>query len=75
MIDRVHFENFKSLANVTLDFGRFTALVGANGWVCRRGRASLLGRDDADRQCAGRTHRLAPRHHRELSRVARAARR
>lgn len=38
MIDRVHFENFKSLANVTLHFGRFTALVGANG--C--GKSSVL---------------------------------
>lgn len=38
MIDRVHFENFKSLANVTLDFGRFTALVGTNG--C--GKSSVL---------------------------------
>ena len=38
MIDRVHFENFKSLANVTLDLGRFTALVGANG--C--GKSSVL---------------------------------
>jgi len=38
MIDRVYFENFKSLANVTLDLGRFTALVGANG--C--GKSSVL---------------------------------
>ena len=38
MIDRVHFENFKSLVNVTLHFGRFTALVGANG--C--GKSSVL---------------------------------
>jgi predicted ATPase len=38
MIDRVHFENFKSLQNVTLDLGRLTALVGANG--C--GKSSVL---------------------------------
>lgn len=38
MIDRVRFENFKSLASVTLDLGRFTALVGANG--C--GKSSVL---------------------------------
>jgi len=38
MIDRVRFENFKSLANVALDLGRFTALVGANG--C--GKSSVL---------------------------------
>ena len=38
MIDRVHFENFKSLANVTIDLGRFTVLVGANG--C--GKSSVL---------------------------------
>jgi hypothetical protein len=31
MIDRVHFENFKSLQDVTIDLGRFTALVGPNG--------------------------------------------
>lgn len=38
MIDRVHFENFKSLQDVTLDLGRLTALVGANG--C--GKTSVL---------------------------------
>jgi len=38
MIDRVHFENFKSLANLTLHLGRFTVLVGANG--C--GKSSVL---------------------------------
>jgi len=38
MIDRIHFENLKSLASVTLDLGRFTALVGANG--C--GKSSVL---------------------------------
>ena len=38
MIDRVHFENFKSLANVTIELGRLTALVGANG--C--GKSSVL---------------------------------
>jgi len=38
MIDRVHFENFKSLQSVTLDLGRLTALVGANG--C--GKSSVL---------------------------------
>lgn len=31
MIDRVHFENFKSLKDTTLDLGRLTVLVGANG--------------------------------------------
>lgn len=38
MIDRVHFENFKSLKNVTLDLGRLTVLVGPNG--C--GKSSVL---------------------------------
>jgi predicted ATPase len=38
MIDRVHFENFKSLQDVTLDLGRLTALVGPNG--C--GKSSVL---------------------------------
>lgn len=38
MIDRVHFENFKSLQNLTIDLGRFTALVGSNG--C--GKSSVL---------------------------------
>jgi predicted ATPase len=38
MIDRVHFENFKSLADVTIDLGRLTVLVGANG--C--GKSSVL---------------------------------
>jgi energy-coupling factor transporter ATP-binding protein EcfA2 len=38
MIDRVHFENFKSLQHVTLHLGRLTALVGANG--C--GKSSVL---------------------------------
>ncbi|MBN1608184.1 MAG: AAA family ATPase [Polyangiaceae bacterium] len=31
MITRVHFENFKSLKNVTLELGRLTVLVGPNG--------------------------------------------
>jgi energy-coupling factor transporter ATP-binding protein EcfA2 len=38
MIDRVHFENFKSLKDVTLDLGRLTVLVGPNG--C--GKSSVL---------------------------------
>ncbi|HEX7842203.1 MAG TPA: ATP-binding protein [Kofleriaceae bacterium] len=38
MIDRVHFENFKSLQQVTLQLGRLTALVGPNG--C--GKSSVL---------------------------------
>ncbi len=38
MIDRVHFEGFKSLHDVTLDLGRFTVLVGPNG--C--GKSSVL---------------------------------
>jgi energy-coupling factor transporter ATP-binding protein EcfA2 len=38
MIDRVHFEKFKSLENVTLELGRLTALVGPNG--C--GKSSVL---------------------------------
>lgn len=38
MIDRVHFENFKSLQDVTLQLGRLTALVGPNG--C--GKSSVL---------------------------------
>ena len=38
MIDRVHFESFQCLRNVTLDLRRFTALVGANG--C--GKSSVL---------------------------------
>lgn len=38
MIDRVHFENFKSLQDVTIDLGRLTALVGPNG--C--GKSSVL---------------------------------
>ena len=38
MIVRVQFENFKSLQNVTLELGRLTALVGANG--C--GKSSVL---------------------------------
>ncbi len=38
MIDRVHFENFKSLKNVTIDLGRLTVLVGPNG--C--GKSSVL---------------------------------
>lgn len=31
MFDQVHFQNFQSLVNVTLDLGWFTALVGPNG--------------------------------------------
>lgn len=38
MIDRVHFERFKSLGDVTLDLGRLTALVAPNG--C--GKSSVL---------------------------------
>lgn len=38
MIDRVHFENFKSLKDVTIDLGRLTVLVGPNG--C--GKSSVL---------------------------------
>jgi energy-coupling factor transporter ATP-binding protein EcfA2 len=38
MIDRVQFENFKSLQNVTLALGRLTVLVGTNG--C--GKTSVL---------------------------------
>ena len=38
MISRLHFENFKSLANVDLDLDRFTVLVGPNG----AGKSSLL---------------------------------
>jgi predicted ATPase len=38
MIDRVHFENFKSLADVTIDLERLTVLVGTNG--C--GKSSVL---------------------------------
>lgn len=38
MIDRVQFENFKSLQSVTLHLGRLTALVGPNG--C--GKSSVL---------------------------------
>ncbi|HEY0190132.1 MAG TPA: AAA family ATPase [Kofleriaceae bacterium] len=38
MIDRVHFENFKSLQDVTVQLGRLTVLVGANG--C--GKSSVL---------------------------------
>lgn len=38
MIDRIHFENFKSLKNVTLELGRLTVLVGPNG--C--GKSSVL---------------------------------
>jgi energy-coupling factor transporter ATP-binding protein EcfA2 len=38
MIDRVHFEKFKSLEDVTIDLGRLTALVGPNG--C--GKSSVL---------------------------------
>jgi energy-coupling factor transporter ATP-binding protein EcfA2 len=38
MIDRVHFENFKSLQDLTLQLGRLTALVGPNG--C--GKSSVL---------------------------------
>jgi predicted ATPase len=38
MIDRVTFENFKSLENVSLELGRLTALVGPNGG----GKSSVL---------------------------------
>jgi len=38
MIEHVHFENFKSLKDVSLDLGRLTVLVGANG--C--GKSSVL---------------------------------
>lgn len=38
MIDRVHFENFKSLGDVTIDLAPLTVLVGANG--C--GKSSVL---------------------------------
>ena len=38
MIDRVHFEKFKSLDDVTIELGRLTALVGPNG--C--GKSSVL---------------------------------
>jgi len=38
MIDRVHFENFKSLKDVALELGRLTVLVGPNG--C--GKSSVL---------------------------------
>jgi predicted ATPase len=38
MIDRVHFENFKSLQDITLHLERLTALVGPNG--C--GKSSVL---------------------------------
>ncbi|HEU4412869.1 MAG TPA: AAA family ATPase [Polyangiaceae bacterium] len=38
MIDRVSFENFKSLENVSLDLGRLTVLVGQNG----SGKSSVL---------------------------------
>lgn len=38
MIHRVHFENFQSLGEVTLELGRITALVGPNG--C--GKSSVL---------------------------------
>lgn len=38
MIKRVHFESFQSLQSVTLDLGRLTALVGANG----SGKSSVL---------------------------------
>lgn len=30
MIERIHFQNYKALQNVQLDFGRLTVLVGAN---------------------------------------------
>jgi predicted ATPase len=38
VINRVHFENFKSLKNVSLELGRLTVLVGPNG--C--GKSSVL---------------------------------
>lgn len=38
MIDRVSFENFKSLENVSIDLGRLTVLVGQNG----SGKSSVL---------------------------------
>jgi energy-coupling factor transporter ATP-binding protein EcfA2 len=48
MIVRVQFENFKSLQNVTLELGRLTALVGANG--C--GKSSVLQGIDLLSRCA-----------------------
>ncbi|HET9953012.1 MAG TPA: AAA family ATPase, partial [Polyangiaceae bacterium] len=38
MIDSVHFENFKSLKNTSVQFGQLTVLVGPNG--C--GKSSVL---------------------------------
>ncbi|HEX2572077.1 MAG TPA: AAA family ATPase, partial [Polyangia bacterium] len=38
MISRLHFENFKSLANVDIDLERLTVLVGSNG----SGKSSVL---------------------------------
>lgn len=38
MLDRVHFENFKSLENVTIDLERLTVLTGPNG----SGKSSVL---------------------------------
>jgi predicted ATPase len=47
MFDQVHFQNFKSLVNVTLDLGRFTVLVGPNG--CGKSSA-LQGMHDGRRK-------------------------
>jgi predicted ATPase len=46
MLNQVHFENIKSLADVTIDLERLTVLVGPNG--C--GKSTVL--DQVDRLCA-----------------------
>lgn len=48
MIDQVHFRNFKSLRDVTLDLGRLTVLVGPNG----SGKSSSLEAIDLLSQAA-----------------------